>query len=104
MKTPKFKKGKLDQWTCIKKEKIIFWIAGFKAKDALEDVLNSIKNKKTIGKTLCKKIINYLGENFGIVIISSKWTLAAVDYTRSYPIYWSHNYNLDELKFSSQNK
>lgn len=102
MKTPQFKKGKLDQWTCIKKKKIIFWIAGFKSKDGLEDVLNTIKNQNNLGITLCKKIISYLGENFGIVIISSKWTFAAVDYIRSYPVYWSHNSKLDELVFSSQ--
>ena len=102
MKIPQFKPGKLNQWKYIKKKETIFWIAGFKTENKLEEVLECIKNVKKIDKSLCKKIISYLGENFGIIIISSEWTFACVDYTRSYPIYWYYNETLESLNFSSQ--
>ena len=84
-----FNPGKLKQWKFFKKKKYILWIAGHFNYKSIDSIFNLIKNVETIDTEKCIKIAKSLGEHFGLVIISPKWTFAVVDYSRGYPIYWT---------------
>ena len=77
-----FYSGKLHQWKRYNIKKIEIWVAGFQSNKFIEDIFKLVEDKDIIESKLCKKIINFLGDNFGIIIICSKWTFAAVDYCR----------------------
>ena len=89
MKNYKFFSGNLGQWKCYKKSSKEIWLAGYYNNKFPNEIFNIIADVEIINTNLCKKIFSYLGENFGIVIITNKWAFAAVDYSRSYPIYYS---------------
>ena len=54
----------------------------------------------TINIKECKKILELLDNHFGIIILSPKWTFAATDYSRGYPIFWKKEKKI--LKLSVQ--
>ena len=70
------------------------WLAGTNRKKNIKKVLNIIGSSKKIDKNKIKRIINVLGEHFGIIIFSKLYTFAAVDYTRGYPIFWKFENNV----------
>ena len=89
MKNYKFFSGNLNQWKCYKKSSKEIWLAGYYNNKFPGEIFNIIADVKIINANLCKKILSYLGDSFGIIIITNKWTFASVDYCRSYPIYYS---------------
>ena len=95
-----FYPGQLYQWKHYNFKNFAIWVAGYQSNKFINDIANFIKDKKVIDKNNCKKIISFLGDNFGIIIICSKWTFAAVDYSRGYPIYYRINNRV--LQLSSQ--
>lgn len=89
MKNIFFKKGNLNQWHYFYRNKTKIWIAGYKTNSKCELIFNLIKDFSIIDVKECKKILGILGNHFGLVIINPMWSFAAVDYSRSYPIFWS---------------
>ena len=100
MRRVKFIPGKLKQWSCYKKNKIIIWCAGTNNENINNDIVYLIEKAKVIDVRLCKKIVQFLGDHFGIIISTPSWTFAAVDYSRGYPIYW--NLAKGHLQLSAQ--
>ena len=100
MRRVKFIPGKLKQWSCYKKNNIIIWCAGINNENINNDIVYLIEKAKVIDVRLCKKIVQFLGDHFGIIISTPSWTFAAVDYSRGYPIYW--NLARGHLQLSAQ--
>ena len=91
MKNTFFKKGNLGQWYYFNCNKTKIWIAGYETYSKCNIILNLIKGFTIIDVKECKKILGVLGNHFGIVIINPMWSFAAVDCSRSYPIFWKKN-------------
>ena len=94
MKNKIFLTGQLKQWQLLEANDYKIWLAGNNRKKNIEKVLNIITSIEKIDKKKIRKIINVLGEHFGIVIFSKLYTLAVVDYTRSYPLFWKFEKNV----------
>lgn len=93
MKNHKFFNGNLGQWKCYKKSDKEIWLAGYYNNNFPVQIFNIIEDVEIINKNLCKKIFNYLGDSFGIIIITNKWIFAAVDYCRSYFKRWNLHFS-----------
>ena len=93
------KKGNLNQWHYFYRNRTKIWIAGYKNYSKCDIILNLIKDFNIIDVKECKKILGILGNHFGVIIINPMWSFAAVDYSRSYPIFW---YKSNSLYLSSQ--
>ena len=96
----KFYLGKLRQWSYFKFNGYEIWLAGLNSEKQIKNIYDVISKIKIIDTKLCNKIIQNLGDHFGIIILSQDWSFAAVDYSRGYPIYWS--IKGDTLKLSTQ--
>lgn len=94
MKNTTFNKGNLKQWRYFYRNKTKIWIAGYESYSKCEKVLDLIKNFNIVDVKECKKILSILGNHFGIIIINPIWSFAAVDYSRSYPIFWEKKTSL----------
>ena len=81
--------GHLKQWKCYKKNNLEIWFSGYNSEKNLDSIISLLYKCSNVDLSICKKIVSYLGEHFGIVIISKNWIYAAVDYTRGYPLYWN---------------
>ena len=95
-----FNPGKLQQWSCFKKKENTIWVAGHNSNKYISNIFLLIDEALNINLIFCKKVLKYLGNHFGIIIITPKWTFAAVDYSRGYPIFWK--ISEDKLNLSSQ--
>ena len=82
MKKTSFNPGKFKQWTYFKKKKDIIWLAGLNNNKYISNIFSLIINVDIVNLSICKKILKYLGNHFGIVIITPNWSFAAVDYSR----------------------
>ena len=100
MTKTKFYLGKLKQWSYFKFNGYEIWLAGLNSEKKIKNIYNAINKIKIIDTRLCNKILQNLGDHFGIVILSQDWSFAAVDYSRGYPIYWHIKGNA--LKLSTQ--
>ena len=92
--------GKLKQWSYFKFNSYEIWLAGLNSEKKIKNIYDVINKIKIIDTRLCNKILQNLGDHFGIVILSQDWSFAAVDYSRGYPIYWHIKGNA--LKLSTQ--
>ena len=92
MKNTSFNEGNLKQWYYFNRNKTKIWIAGYKSYSKCEKILDLIKNFNIVEVKECKIILSILGNQFGIIIINPIWSFAAVDYSRSYPIFWKKKY------------
>ena len=100
MKKSNFNPGKFNQWSCFKKNKNIIWLAGLNNTKYISNIFSLIIKIDVVNISVCKKIFKYLGNHFGIVIITPNWSFAAVDYSRGYPIFWTINDS--QLNLSAQ--
>ena len=88
MKNINFYKGKLNQWSYYSKNETKIWVAGHRNNTKCIKILKLVEKLSKINIAECKKILSFLGDHFGIIIITPNWTFAAVDYARCYPIFW----------------
>ncbi len=92
-----FLPGQLNQWEKFNKGNIEVWLASINKKDKFESINKYLNLNYHFN---IKKIINILGDHFGIIIITKNSVFVATDLSRSYPIYWKNKNN--KLYFSPQ--
>ena len=78
----------LDKWVLYKKGDYSIWISGNNTEEKFNYLVEKLVSTKNINKNYIKEVIKNIDDHFGIVIISDKWTLAAVDCARTIPIFW----------------
>ncbi len=100
MKKINFNPGKLQQWSRFKKKENTIWVAGHNSHKYISNIFLLIDEALNVNLSFCKKVLKYLGNHFGIIIITPNWAFAAVDYSRGYPIFWKISQG--ELYLSSQ--
>lgn len=93
MSIVKFLSGKSHQWINYNINDYIIWIAADNNKLIAENIAKELENIKIINEKDISKILNNIGDHFGVIVIYKDWSFAAVDACRSNPIYWHHAKN-----------
>jgi len=80
--------GNISQWNFYENGSDLIWIAGDNIEKKYNYLVKEITSCKDINVVVLKKIIKNIHDHFGIVYISKNWIFAAVDFARTYPIFW----------------
>ena len=77
----------LDNWIKYTYGNYVIWLSGDNNKEIYNYLVKKLLVKEKVNLNYMNKIINTLDDHFGIIIISKKWILAAVDCARTIPIF-----------------
>tara|TARA_Y100001970_G_scaffold263530_1_gene349072 strand:- start:3802 stop:5484 length:1683 start_codon:yes stop_codon:yes gene_type:complete len=86
--TAEFIPDTLDNWVKYTYGTYVIWLSGDNNKEIYNYLIKKLLIKEKVNLNYINKIINNLDDHFGIIIISKKWILAAVDCARTIPIFW----------------
>ena len=93
----------MDNWVKYTYGNYIIWLSGDNNKEIYNYLIKKLLIKEKVNLNYINKIINNLDDHFGIIIISKKWILAAVDCARTIPIFWKRINNLIILSPQARN-
>ena len=93
----------MDNWVKYTYGNYIIWLFGENNKEIYNYLIKKLLIKEKVNLNYINKIINTLDDHFGIIIISKKWILAAVDCARTIPIFWKRINNLIILSPQARN-
>ena len=84
----RFINGNLKQWKLYKYNDSLIWLTGDNLEKKYQYLINKITANKNINKMIIKKLLQNMDDHFGVIYLTKSWSFAAVDFARTYPIFW----------------